>query len=169
VSEVGPNQAVTVGPDQTDRANDDILREAEQGLQALGYRRTSLDASTWNDADDLHDAVAAALRFPDYYGRNFDALDDCLGDVAHGDYGWSASESTGLLVVVRGFGIFARRQPTIARDLAASFGGTTRAGLLFGHRLVWLLHVDDPDFRLDVGRQDFLPWNDREWLDAKRK
>ncbi len=149
--------------------NEDILQEAEQGLKDLGYALTALDAGVWNDEGALHDAVAAALEFPAYYGRNFDALHDCLSDVAHGDYGWSPSRSTGLLCVVRGFGIFARRHPTMARALAEYLGLATRAGLLFGHRLVWLLHVDDPDFRLDVSRRDFLPWNGREWLDAKRR
>lgn len=28
--------------------------------------------------DDFHDAISKALGFPDYYGRNLDALWDCL-------------------------------------------------------------------------------------------
>ena len=118
-----------------------ILREAEEALQTLGYALVELDAVAWRDAADLHDALATALHFPDYYGRNFNALDDCLGDVAHGDYGWSPPLSVGLMVVVHGFGDFARRQPKLAGDLAESFVSTTRGGLLFGHQILWLLHV----------------------------
>ncbi len=33
-------------------------------------------------ASDLHNAVAAALQFPGYYGENWDAMDECLGDLA---------------------------------------------------------------------------------------
>ena len=30
---------------------------------------------------ELHDTLARELRFPDWYGRNLDALYDCLGEV----------------------------------------------------------------------------------------
>lgn len=31
--------------------------------------------------DAIHDQLAETLHFPDYYGRNLDALYDCLTDV----------------------------------------------------------------------------------------
>ena len=169
VTQHPPDFQLVAGGGATLFLRETVLHEAEQALQDLGYAHVVLDAHAWRDASDLHEAVADALAFPSYYGRNFDALDDCLGDVAHGDYGWSPATSTGLMTVVRGFGDFARREPTMARDLVESFMGTTHGGLLFGHRLVWLLHVDDPDFRLDVSRRQFLPWNGREWLDSSRR
>jgi len=30
----------------------------------------------------MHRALALALHFPDYYGNNLDALEECLGEVA---------------------------------------------------------------------------------------
>ena len=41
-----------------------------------------LDGETILDKDMLHDTLAAALDFPDWYGRNLDALYDCLTDLA---------------------------------------------------------------------------------------
>ena len=41
-----------------------------------------LDLAGAADASGLHTALATALDFPDYYGRNLDALNDCLGDLA---------------------------------------------------------------------------------------
>ena len=38
--------------------------------------------SDFSDADDLHNFFARRLRFPEYYGRNFAALADCLGDIS---------------------------------------------------------------------------------------
>lgn len=32
--------------------------------------------------DALLDAIAAELRFPDYFGRNWDALDECITDLS---------------------------------------------------------------------------------------
>ena len=31
--------------------------------------------------EDAHEVLAAKLDFPDYYGANLDALEDCLGDI----------------------------------------------------------------------------------------
>ena len=40
-----------------------------------------IDASGILSESDMHDAIANALQFPDYYGRNLDALYDCLTDI----------------------------------------------------------------------------------------
>ena len=70
--------------------------------------------------EEFHDAIAAALDFPDYYGRNLDALWDCLT-------GWIDTPAT-----------------IVWKDSAAS---KARLGD-FGERVVTLLHqaaaeVDD--------------------------
>jgi hypothetical protein len=36
------------------------------------------------DWDAAHTALARALQFPDYYGRNGNAFIDCLTDITHG-------------------------------------------------------------------------------------
>lgn len=37
-----------------------------------------IDCSAIDTADGFHEALAQALDFPDYYGKNLDALYDCL-------------------------------------------------------------------------------------------
>lgn len=40
-----------------------------------------LDGAELTDRKTLHDTLAGSLRFPDWYGRNLDALYDCLTDL----------------------------------------------------------------------------------------
>lgn len=39
------------------------------------------DFARFNTPDAVYDYLAAELRFPDYFGRNLDALHDCLTDI----------------------------------------------------------------------------------------
>ena len=43
--------------------------------------QVSLDGNVLADAALLHDYLKDSLSFPEYYGRNFDALYDCLTDL----------------------------------------------------------------------------------------
>ncbi len=43
--------------------------------------RVQISAATWDTPEKAHDALKKALSFPDYYGRNLDALHDCLTDL----------------------------------------------------------------------------------------
>jgi len=144
-----------------------VLESAEADLGKFGYEWVGLDAATW-DEEALHRDFAAELGFPAYYGNNMNALADCLGNVAHGDYGWHI-ESGGLAVSIRGFAPFARRDPELATLAAKKFVMASREALIFGHRLVWLLHVDDVSFRLPSVGCIQVPWNGEEWLAAGRR
>ncbi len=77
-----------------------VLQEAITELERLGYRVVLLDAGTWHDEADFHRDIAEALSFPSYYGRNLDALNDCLvTDAAEGEHGWDPANDTGLVLV----------------------------------------------------------------------
>ena len=41
----------------------------------------SLDLSGVKSRDDLHNLIAQVFSFPDYYGRNWDAFDECIADI----------------------------------------------------------------------------------------
>lgn len=40
-----------------------------------------IDGAAIESRDDLHDALMRQLRLPEWYGRNLDALYDCLTDM----------------------------------------------------------------------------------------
>lgn len=65
-------------------AVDDVRHAVEHAGWGFGH------VDGWTSADTKAGFLAAvgeALRFPDYYGQNFDALADCLHDVGPGTAG----------------------------------------------------------------------------------
>ena len=69
-----------------------------------------------------HDALAEAFGFPAYYGRNLDALNDCLGDIGEDtavivtDMGSADENSRRILTVLWDR---ARENPHLSLYLAA--------------------------------------------------
>ncbi len=57
------------------------LDDVRGTVEHAGWRFAHLEGWRIETAAEFHDAVAEALGLPDYYGRNLDALADCLGDV----------------------------------------------------------------------------------------
>ena len=66
--------------------------------------------------DQFHDAISRALAFPDYYGRNLDALWDCLT-------GWIDTPTTVIwkdfAVSKAKLGEFGERVAKLLHDVAA--------------------------------------------------
>jgi len=60
----------------------------------------------------LHNEVAAALQFPGYYGENWDAMDECITDLAWMPAQWYLIHVNGIERVLpedgKGLGIFLR-------------------------------------------------------------
>ncbi len=139
-----------------------LLAETVAALSDADYRVVHLDASTWATLDDFHDAIASAFHFPDYYGRNLDALSDCLGDVAEQAYGWDSAD-TGLVIVIHAFDVFHLVEPRTADTLAELCQGAGRHGALFGNRILTLLTIEDDTFTFDS-----VPWIEAEFLDSTR-
>lgn len=48
--------------------------------RALGWRFVELDGNAMKDKPALMEEFAKKLSLPDYFGRNWDALGDCLSD-----------------------------------------------------------------------------------------
>lgn len=145
-----------------------VLESTAEWLLAHGYQVVRLAAAEWAGEDDLHRAVAAALDFPDYYGHNLDALNDCLGDVAFREYG-ASEEATGLVLVLDDYDRFASTCPDTAWAVLDIFATQARRAALIGHRMACLVRSGDPDIRFrPVGAVPVM-WNDAEWLDSARR
>lgn len=66
-------------------------------------KEITLDCRDFASRSDLHRAFADALRFPDYYGSNLDALHDCLTSLPEETiltlYHWEATERLGRYAI----------------------------------------------------------------------
>ncbi|MEU9102629.1 barstar family protein [Streptomyces sp. NPDC048361] len=73
-----------------------MTAEAFDSVRATGWLVDLLDLEGVTGKAAFMDRVATALRFPDWFGRNWDALADCLGDPD-----WGPAVPGRLLVVTR--------------------------------------------------------------------
>ncbi len=46
-------------------------------------RRVTLSGNKMLTKEAMHTYLARKLKFPSYYGKNLDALHDCLGEISH--------------------------------------------------------------------------------------
>jgi len=144
-----------------------ILNETTAWLDANGYQIVRLDSRHWG-LDAMHDDFARALGFPDHYGRNLDALKDCLRDVVDGDYGWNM-KSTGLVIIFNGYERFASAHAREAHVVLDIFSHQSRDASLIGRRLLCLVQTDDPNLALRQVGASAVEWNPTEWPVSARR
>ncbi len=101
-------------------------------VRRAGRRYGHLAGARLDTAAAFHTAIADALGFPDYYGRNLDALEDCLGDLAE----TTATETGGAPAVLLwdDWGVLAAADPRVFRVATA----------LLARVVVTLLRVPTP-------------------------
>ncbi|EOM77797.1 hypothetical protein DW322_21110 [Rhodococcus rhodnii] len=120
------------------------LVRAGERLADLGYVVHSLDAEAWASSGDVHDALAAALSSPEWYGRTLDALNDLLRDVAAFDRGSDAS-STGTVLSIAGFDSVVGFDRRLAVGLLDVWAAQSRLAALFGHPMLCLVQTEHDD------------------------
>ena len=146
----------------------EVLDDTIRWLAVEGYQIVELDASSWSGEPDLHRAIARALNFPSYYGRNLDALNDCMRDVVTHEYGWDR-DTTGLVLAFTGYDKLAAADPRCAHAVLDIVAGHSRGATLVGRRLICLVQSNDPGIRFDVVGATPVLWNDAEWMEKSRR
>ena len=58
------------------------MRELHATAEAAGFATVRIDLGTAGNKTELIERLATALVFPDWFGRNWDGLADCLGDLS---------------------------------------------------------------------------------------
>ncbi|MFD9664387.1 barstar family protein [Rhodococcus sp. NPDC059968] len=120
-------------------------------LTDLGYLVHRIDAHPWTTVANMHTAFAKAMSFPAHYGRNLDAFNDVLSDVARFDYG-SDPASSGTVLAIAGYDTLAgmdRRTAGIVLDI---FAVQARVAALYAHPMLCLVESTVTDYPAVGGR-----------------
>jgi len=136
----------------------EYLNSDIEWFQKEKYNVVRFDCATWTNEDKMHQDLYDKLKLPDYYGSNYDALDECLEDIEIKD--------TGLIIA---FEHFDHLQKDIRQILLDIFDRASRFHLLMGNRVINLIQVDNPDTEFEPIKAYNINWNRREWYTADRK
>lgn len=124
------------------------------------YTVYDFDASNWT-IDQAHADIKNEMGFPDYYGRNLNAFNDCLSDTYSTDH-------KGQVIVFRHFDTFFNKDKEFCLGLLDIIADNSRSWLLTGQRLIGIIQSDDPHFYTDKIGGHSPTWNRKEWLNADR-
>ena len=139
----------------------EILEEECAWLSDHGYRIYRLDCAKWpSEVEALRD-IGLTLSFPDYYGQNLDAMNDCLSDL-------EVSDDGGAAIVLQQFDRFTTVNRNAAQAILDILASNARSFMLFGQRLAVLVQSDDPGLSFVPVAATPVGWNRRECLLKQR-
>ncbi|MHC1786337.1 MAG: barstar family protein [Christensenellales bacterium] len=78
-------------------------------------RLIELDGRDMDSRAQLHRVLKASFGFPDFYGRNLDALNDCLGEISQVEVRLSHPQA-----LLNSLGAYGQRVLDLLREIAAT-------------------------------------------------
>jgi RNAse (barnase) inhibitor barstar len=120
-----------------------------------------LDSSGWSNIEVFYDAISKTLNFPDYFGCNLHALNDCLSGIEF-------PESGKILLVFSKFPTFPKEFLDFAWDILDIIEINSRRYLLEGKRFILLIQSDDPKLSFAPVGAHAVHRNQAEWSNSKR-
>lgn len=137
-----------------------ILNEDVSWFSDHNFEVIDMDCRSWTKGN-FHQKLKEQLFFPDYYGMNLDAFQDCLSDMFNKKY-------RGLIFVFRGFDNLVDQTRSASEGLLDSIARTSREWLLDGHKLICLIQSNVPNLSFSELGGLKPSWNGNEWLDNER-
>lgn len=141
--------------------NPEVLEDDCRRLSQLEYVIHRIDCIRWSGLSDALQGLGESLGFPEYYGKNLDALSDCLSDL-------DVPKDSGMAIVLSRYDSFAEIDMPAAQTILDILADSSRGFMLFGQRLAVMLQSNDPDLRFDPVGATGVGWNRREWPNKSR-
>lgn len=141
--------------------DNEVLNEDFAWFSGNNFEVFNMNCQTWTK-NNFHEKIKEALFFPDYYGENLNAFDDCLNDMFDTKY-------RGLVLIFRNFDNLVELHRPSSEGILDSITRTSRTWLIEGQRLICLLQSNDPDLHFPELGGLTPTWNGAEWFDANRK
>jgi RNAse (barnase) inhibitor barstar len=120
--------------------------DIEQLAKALGLVIVRIDLARLSSKTGLLGRAASALRFPEWFGKNWDALSDCLTDLS-----WL--DGKGWVIIFENAKAFAERKPQLFENAVEVFQAASdywrRAGKPF-----WVFFYGPSDWASGLERFD---------------
>jgi RNAse (barnase) inhibitor barstar len=137
-----------------------ILEKHVENIRAEGFDVYHFNCELWNKNNCLLE-IGNTLGFPNYYGKNLDAFNDCLSDIV--------PSGEGILLVFNNFDKFNERDNDMAFHVLDIIQNNSWRLLVENQtKLMAFLHSNDPWLHIQsVGALPVL-WNNNEWLNKSR-
>lgn len=136
-----------------------VLNQFISGISNEGFDIYNFDCSEWG-AKNYHTDLAATLDFPDHYGKNLDAFNDCLSDVV--------PKNSGIVLVFKNYDSFAEKNADDAYQILDIIQINAWRFLIEDIKLLAFIQSNDPNIDFpDLGGLS-AEWNDEEWFNKNR-
>ncbi len=138
-----------------------ILEEDIKWFEKSRYEILDINVQNWN-SKNFHKKVKENFNFPDYYGENMNAFEDCLSDLLNKKY-------RGLLIVLRNIDIIAEQDRNLTEGFLGIISSISRRWLLYSQFLIGAIQSNDPDIHFGTLGGEKPLWNSDEWFDEDRR
>ncbi|WP_245595995.1 barstar family protein [Paenibacillus taiwanensis] len=137
-----------------------ILEKYVEHIREEGFDVYLFDCESWDKNSCLLE-IGSTLDFPDYYGKNLDAFNDCLSDIV--------PSGEGFVLVFKNFDKFNVRDKDTAYHVLDIIQNNSWK-LLVGNQKKLLAFLHSNDTQLHIQSLGALPvlWNNEEWLNKSR-
>ncbi|WP_075620117.1 barstar family protein [Paenisporosarcina indica] len=139
--------------------NNSIYEKNIESIKLEGFDIYSFDCTEW-EMDNYHKELAKTLAFPDYYGRNLNAFNDCLSDIV--------PDNKGFVLAFRNYDIFAKKYPDIAFHILDIIQINSWQFLIDNRVLLGLVQSNDAELSFPPLGGMTADWNSDEWLNKNR-